>query len=189
MADRRPRRVERRDGYLPIEDYGLIGDGATGALVGRDGSIDWLCVPRFDGQPLFCGLLDSRRGGSFRVAPAELRAAGQRYETDTDVLVTELYAAGGVVEITDALTLRSGADLSEDLPAARGELFRYQGRLDAAVELFSSLCSRSNHLGLLPEQIDPSTGALCGNYPQGLSHVGLISTAINLNRQFARREA
>ena len=135
MADRRPRRVERRDGYLPIEDYGLIGDGATGALVGRDGSIDWLCIPRFDGQPLFCGLLDSRRGGSFRVAPTELRAARQRYETDTGVLVTELYATGGVVEITDALTLRSGADLSEDLPAARGELVRAVRILDGDVTL------------------------------------------------------
>jgi hypothetical protein len=52
-----------RDGYLPHEDLGLIGDGATAALVGRDGTIPWLCVPRSDSEPLFCALLDRHRGG------------------------------------------------------------------------------------------------------------------------------
>lgn len=57
--------LSRADGYLPISDHGLIGDGATAALVGRDGAIEWLCVPRFDSRPLFAGLLDVRRGGAF----------------------------------------------------------------------------------------------------------------------------
>lgn len=57
-----------------------------------------------------------------------------------------------------------------------------QGRLQAAVELFDSLCARANPLGLLPEQIDPTTGAFLGNYPLALSHVGLISSAVNLTR-------
>jgi hypothetical protein len=60
------------DGFLPLEDYGLIGDGTTAALVGRDGAIPWLCVPRFDAPPLFCGLLDAGRGGAFTVAPEDL---------------------------------------------------------------------------------------------------------------------
>jgi GH15 family glucan-1,4-alpha-glucosidase len=55
-----------------------------------------------------------------------------------------------------------------------------QGRADEAVELFESLCARANPLGLLPEQIDPSTGAFLGNFPQAFSHVGLISSAVNL---------
>jgi alpha,alpha-trehalase len=50
------------DGYLPIEDHGLIGDGATAALVGRDGTIWWMCVPRFDSPPLFDSIIDARRG-------------------------------------------------------------------------------------------------------------------------------
>ena len=50
------------DGYLPIEDHGMIGDGATAALTGRDGTIWWMCVPRFDSAPLFDSMIDARRG-------------------------------------------------------------------------------------------------------------------------------
>ncbi|MFJ2164904.1 trehalase-like domain-containing protein [Streptomyces griseofuscus] len=63
------RAVRRRDGYLPLEDLGLIGDGTTAALVGLDGSIPWMCLPRFDSDPVFCALLDHARGGHFTVAP------------------------------------------------------------------------------------------------------------------------
>ncbi|MFF4771449.1 trehalase-like domain-containing protein [Microtetraspora fusca] len=77
------RPVRRRDGYLPLEDLGLIGDGATAALVGLDGSIPWLCLPRFDAEPLFCALLDHARGGHFTMTPEELREARQWYEPDT----------------------------------------------------------------------------------------------------------
>jgi hypothetical protein len=64
--------VRLRDGYLAPEDLGLIGDGTTSALVGLDGSIPCLCLPRLDSEPLFCGLLDGARGGSFTVAPDEV---------------------------------------------------------------------------------------------------------------------
>jgi GH15 family glucan-1,4-alpha-glucosidase len=57
-----------------------------------------------------------------------------------------------------------------------------QGRLDEATELYTSLCARANPLGLLPEQIDPGSGAFLGNYPQAFSHVGLISSGVNLAR-------
>jgi alpha,alpha-trehalase len=92
MFDPEPsfRPVRWRDGYLPLEDLGLIGDGATVALVGLDGSIPWLCLPRFDSEPLFCGLLDQAAGGQSQVAPEELVEARQRYEPDTGVLVTQL---------------------------------------------------------------------------------------------------
>ncbi|HEY8461839.1 MAG TPA: glycoside hydrolase family 15 protein, partial [Blastocatellia bacterium] len=63
----------------------------------------------------------------------------------------------------------------------------YQGRLDEAMDLFHSLCDRANALGLLPEQIDPSSGAFLGNFPQAFSHVGLISSAVNLARLTDRR--
>jgi Trehalase-like, N-terminal/SMP-30/Gluconolactonase/LRE-like region len=89
-ADPPFRPIRRRDGYLALEDLGLIGDGTTSALVGLDGSIPWLCLPRFDSEPLFCGLLDAAGGGSFTVAPDEVIDARQRYEPDTAVLVTEL---------------------------------------------------------------------------------------------------
>jgi len=77
------RPVRLREGYPPLEDLGLIGDGATVALVGLDGSIYWLCLPRFDSEPVFCGLLDRDRGGHFTITPDELMEARQRYEPDT----------------------------------------------------------------------------------------------------------
>jgi GH15 family glucan-1,4-alpha-glucosidase len=126
MLDPEPtfRPVRRLSGYLPLEDLGLIGDGATVALVGRDGSIPWLCVPGFDGAPVFCALLDHAKGGHFSVTPEGLLEARQQYEADTGVLTTELRTASGLVRVTDALALRSRADLSDDAPADRGELVR-----------------------------------------------------------------
>src|SRR5215510_757890 len=99
-------------GYPPLADLGLTGDGATAALASLDGSIRWMCVPSFDSEPLFCALLDHARGGEFRVAPEGLVEARQRYEPDTGV------------QLTDALALRSGADLTDDTPADHRELIR-----------------------------------------------------------------
>src|SRR5215472_1219913 len=118
--DPRFRPVRRLSGYLPLEDLGLIGDGATAALVGRDGSVPWLCVPGFDGEPLFCGLLDHAKGGHFSVTLEGLLEARQRYETNTGVLTTEVRTATGLVRITDALVLRSRADLTDDAAADLG---------------------------------------------------------------------
>lgn len=130
------------DGYLPIEDYGLIGDGRTAALVGRDASIAWLCVPRFDAAPLFCGILDTKRGGAFRVAPLGLQAARQYYVPDTGVLVTEMRTAAGMVRVTDALTFTKGADLHAGTRAARGELLRLIEVLDGTVRLSVEIAPR-----------------------------------------------
>src|SRR5215470_12765398 len=116
--------VTYADGYLPIEDHGLIGDGATAALVGRDGAISWMCAPRFDSPPVFCRILDARRGGYFTLAPEGLIESRQYYEPDTAVLVTEMRGPAGLVRVTDALTLRQGADLTEDAAAGRCELLR-----------------------------------------------------------------
>ncbi len=112
------------DGYLPIEEHGLIGDGSTAALVGRDGAISWMCAPRFDSPPVFCRILDARRGGAFTIAPEGLVESRQYYEPDTAVLVTEMRGPAGMVRVTDALTLRQGADLTEDVAAGRCELLR-----------------------------------------------------------------
>jgi GH15 family glucan-1,4-alpha-glucosidase len=127
------------DGYLPIADHGLIGDGTTAALVGRDGAIVWLCLPRFDSPPLFCRLLDARQGGAFTIAPDDLDESRQFYEPDTEVLVTEMRSPSGLVRLTDALLLRSGADLAEATTAARHDLLRavrvLQGRVRLRIAL------------------------------------------------------
>jgi len=127
--------LSRIDGYLRIEDFGLVGDGTTAGLVGRDGTVGWLCVPRFDDEPLFCSILDGARGGGFRLAPQGAFEARQRYEPDSGVLATELRTETGLVRITDCLTLRAGADLREDTSAGRGELLRSVTVLDGDVRL------------------------------------------------------
>jgi GH15 family glucan-1,4-alpha-glucosidase len=140
------RPVRRREGYLPLEDLGLVGDGRTAALVGLDGSIPWMCLPRFGSEPLFCGLLDHARGGHFTVAPQDLTEARQRYEPDTGVLVTEMRGPAGLVRVTDALVLRSGADLTEDAPQSRTELVRSAVVLDGEVRLRVDLEPRGGGL-------------------------------------------
>jgi GH15 family glucan-1,4-alpha-glucosidase len=112
------------DGYLPIADHGLVGDGRGSALVGRDGRISFMCVPRFDAPPLFCGLLDAERGGGLLLAPDGVRRGAQRYLEDTGVLVTELASDDAVVELTDAFVLARGAELEHSARAATGELVR-----------------------------------------------------------------
>jgi GH15 family glucan-1,4-alpha-glucosidase len=145
-ADPPFRPVQRRDGYLALEDLGLIGDGTTAALVGLDGSIPWLCLPRFDSEPLFCGLLDGAAGGAFTVAPDEVLEARQRYESDTAVLVTELRSPTGVLAVTDALALRPDAVLSDDAPAGRRELIRSAVVLDGSVRVRVELEPRGGAL-------------------------------------------
>src|ERR687893_13891 len=131
-----PFRPIRMDGgYPPLADLGLIGDGATAALVGLDGSIRWMCVPSFDSEPLFCALLDHARGGAFSVAPEGLTEARQRYEPDTGVLITEMRSDTGLVRLTDALALRAGADLTDDAGADHHELVRSAVVLSGRVRL------------------------------------------------------
>jgi GH15 family glucan-1,4-alpha-glucosidase len=90
--------------YQPIENYGVIGDLYTVALVGMDGSIDFLCLPHFDSPSVFAALLDHRRGGRFLIAPilgdARLK---QLYLPDTAVLLTRFLADDGVAEISDCM--------------------------------------------------------------------------------------
>lgn len=89
---------------LAIQDYALIGDCHTGALVGTDGSIDWLCLPRFDSPSTFGALLGEVDHGHWTIAPlGDGRCTARAYETDTFVLVTRWETATGVVEVVDLM--------------------------------------------------------------------------------------
>ena len=93
-----------------IEDYGLIGDCETAALVGRNGSIDWLCWPAFDSDACFAALLGTEKHGRWLIAPAgEITATSRRYWDNTLILETRFETADGVVELIDFMPPRGNA--------------------------------------------------------------------------------
>jgi GH15 family glucan-1,4-alpha-glucosidase len=89
-------------GYQPIENYGIIGNMHTAALVGVDGSIDWFCFPSFDSPSVFAAILDCHKGGHFKIAPTLRRLTHKQfYWPDTNVLVTRFLSPDGVGQVTD----------------------------------------------------------------------------------------
>src|SRR4051794_24025314 len=107
-----------------IEDYSMIGDCLTSALVARDGSVDWLCLPRFDSPACFASLLGGPENGRWRTAPAgETAAIRRRYRDDTLVLETEFETAEGVVRLIDFMPPRGEApDLVRIVEGVRGRV-------------------------------------------------------------------
>src|SRR5690242_7712644 len=107
-----------------IEDYALIGDCETAALVGRDGSIDWLCWPRFDGGACFAALLGAPEHGRWLVAPVETpRRVTRRYRPDTLILETEFETASGVVTLIDFMPPRGiASDVVRIVRGRRGKV-------------------------------------------------------------------
>ncbi len=94
----------------PIEDYALLGDGETAALLSRDGSVDWLCWPRFDDDSCFAALLGTRENGHWSIAPAApVTQRSRRYQDDTLILETDLETADGAVRLIDFMPMRQGA--------------------------------------------------------------------------------
>ncbi|KQS64126.1 glycosyl hydrolase [Rhizobium sp. Leaf371] len=93
-----------------IEDYALIGDCETAALVGRDGSIDWLCLPRFDSPACLASLLGDETNGRWKIAPADDAAKSQRaYRDDTLILETTFETPTGIAVLRDFMPLRDGS--------------------------------------------------------------------------------
>ena len=88
--------------YQPIENYGLIGNMRTSALVGMNGSIDWFCYPHFDSPSIFASILDEDKGGKFSIAPTSNNVTNKQYYwPDTNVLVTRFLSPQGVSRILD----------------------------------------------------------------------------------------
>ncbi len=115
--------------YQPIENYGIIGDLNTVALVGLNGSIDFMCFPDFDSPSVFLALLDEKKGGRFEITPqfGNMKTK-QLYLPDTNVLLTRFLSPDGVGEITDFMPveeLYDGKELIRRVTSVRGEV-RYK---------------------------------------------------------------
>jgi len=120
--------LQSPDAYPPIGDYALIGDGRSAALVSRDGSLNWLCWPRFDSPSIFAALLDTERGGRFRVRPTGAFRSERRYLPDTNVLETVFHTSSGTVALRDLMPVASEEDKRAALGPEHEVLREIEGR-------------------------------------------------------------
>jgi GH15 family glucan-1,4-alpha-glucosidase len=135
--------------YQPIENHGIIGNLRTAALVGMDGSIDWLCLPHFDSPSVFASILDHRKGGRFRIAPAldsnqhsPLRRK-QFYWPDTAILITRFLHADGIGEVEDYMPVGGNRPVPHEL-VRRVRVVR--GRLPFRMECYPAFdYARASH--------------------------------------------
>ncbi|HVM98374.1 MAG TPA: glycoside hydrolase family 15 protein, partial [Candidatus Acidoferrales bacterium] len=140
---------------LRIEDYALIGDCHTAALVGRDGSIDWLCLPRFDSSACFAALLGSADHGRWQITPtSKLLATKRRYRGDTLILETDFESEQGRVRVIDSMPPR----------ARHPHVVRLVVGLDGAVDLHMELVIRFDCGRIVPwvRQVDGVLQAIAG---------------------------
>ena len=126
---------------MRIEDYALIGDMQSAALVGRDGSIDWLCLPRFDSPACFARLLGTGDHGFWRLAPAGMERASRRsYIPDTLILETVWETAGGTVKVIDFMPPRH----------ENPDLVRIVEGVSGTVEMTTEICIRFDYGRIVP---------------------------------------
>ena len=137
--------MQRTDGYLPIAEYALLSDCHSAVLVGRDGSIDWLCLPRFDSPALFARLLDPD-AGHWQIAPSDAGyETERRYLPGTLVLETTFRSASGVVRVTDAMCFledQRGHVVGQDAPH---QLARLVEGVEGEVEMEMTLAPRPEY--------------------------------------------
>ncbi len=134
--------------YLPIEDYGVIGNGHTTALISSRGSVDWLCFHRFDSPSLFARILDPDRGGYWSIQPEEPFESSHRYRKATNVLETTFQCAAGTVVLRDFMDIASVARFRR-LPAP-GRIVRIAECTDGEIEIVCRCLPRPNYARTLP---------------------------------------
>ena len=137
--------MHRPDGYLPIGDYALLSDCHSAALVGRDGSIDWLCLPRFDSPALFARVLDPD-AGHWQIAPSgDDYEAERRYLAGTLVIETTFHTSAGAARVTDAMCFAEGQRGHAIGEHAPHELLRLVEGIDGEVEMAMTLAPRPEY--------------------------------------------
>src|SRR5215472_13966196 len=114
-----------------IEDYAVIGNCESAAMVGRNGSIDWLAVPRFDSAACFAALLGGPENGRWQITPLRESHASRRYRSGTLVLETRFENAAGAFSLTEAMGRRDGC--SDLVRIIRGERGRMRVRMELVI--------------------------------------------------------
>ena len=131
-----------RGRYVPIEDYGLLGDTRTAALVASDGSVDWLCIPRFDGQPVFGRLIGGPSAGSFRLGPSyPATVMTRRYRPDSATLETTWDTDVGRLTLTEGMVAEVSGHLLPSTMLVR-RLTAEDGPVEAVIEFDPRLGER-----------------------------------------------
>ncbi|MGH3106650.1 MAG: glycoside hydrolase family 15 protein [Rubrobacteraceae bacterium] len=139
-------------GYLPIEDHGIIGDLYTAALVGTDGTIDWLCLPDFDSPSVFCSILDDEKGGYFKIRPVQDFHSYQIYLPETNVLLTRFLSREGVAEVLDFMPIENASETRHDLVR---DVRVIRGRMTIEVE-----CRPAFDYARREHEIEPARGGV-----------------------------
>ncbi|HEY2940745.1 MAG TPA: glycoside hydrolase family 15 protein [Gaiellaceae bacterium] len=168
--------MERTDGYAAIRDYALVGDGRTAALIALDGSVDCLCLPDIDSDPVFARILDAERGGSFRLEPAIPYESERRYQPGSNVLETTFTTSRGAVRVTDAMTLTD-----ERFISPLRELVRKVDALSGTVPLrwVFDPCFR---FGRRPTRLDRRSGRWLAESGPGAIVLGLSDAGEGVER-------
>ena len=124
-----------RPSQLPIEDYAIIGDCRTAALISRDGSIAWLCLPNFSSPSVFGEILDERVGGRFRIKPRGHFKSSRHYIADTPVLETTFETAQGAVRVVDLFPVGGGIDTLQPMREVLRLVDGIRGELDLEIHI------------------------------------------------------
>ncbi|MBV9817826.1 MAG: glycoside hydrolase family 15 protein [Solirubrobacterales bacterium] len=154
----------RCDGYLPIADYGLVGDCRSVALVGVDGSVDWCSLPRFDSPSLFGRLLDAGTGGAWELAPVGSHRSWQRYGEKTNVLETIFETDSGRACIRDFMPIEPGTIKQHARPHDQPRLVRLVTGLAGTVRFSQRVDLRPDY-ARAENPLRPSDGRLHGDGP------------------------
>ena len=139
-------------GYSPISSYAMIGDCRSAALIGKNGSIDWLCLPRFDSPSIFAALLDPEVGGRFQIRPTGSFTSEHRYLPHTNILETTFRTTHGTCVLRDLLPVASESEKRQGLEADHEVLREIEGT-SGEIELEIVYDPRPDY-GLMPPQLE-----------------------------------
>jgi GH15 family glucan-1,4-alpha-glucosidase len=132
--------------FPKIGDYAVIGDCRSAALVSKQGSIDWLCWPRFDSPSIFAALLDRKRGGHWSISPVGAYSVSRQYISDTNILLTNFVTSTGHLVLSDLMPVRENTELVPD-----HEIVREAECKSGEVEILVQLAPRGNYGDAAPK--------------------------------------